>query len=352
RSFMLQPGDEVSLAPVNQSFSNVVAVHGEAIRQGTYSFVPGMKVNDVIKDIEQDLKETADLHYALLVREDVAPRKLRVKQFSLLNAISQPLSADNLPLQARDQIFIFDNGIDLEYWYRKDKNIKVDVASTEKPKFVEVVDQTTGALVELDTTSQLDLLGEEKVSKSDSLKKSSRELLLEPIIERLRAQATFDSPAQLIEVTGAVKYPGVYPLPDDVNFKALIDAAGGFAEHAYLAQAEVTRSQRVNDSFDVEHYTIFPRKLIDGDMSFDFVAQDSIMVKRQPDWQRDLSIELQGEVKFPGTYTFARGETLSDVIARAGGFTRFAYPAGAVFSRESLKRQEQERLKLLNVQLK
>ncbi|MBF4260195.1 SLBB domain-containing protein, partial [Vibrio anguillarum] len=107
----------------------------------------------------------------------------------------------------------------------------------------------------------------------------------------------------------------------DVNFKALIDAAGGFAEHAYLAQAEVTRSQRVNDSFDVEHYTIFPRKLIDGDMSFDFVAQDSIMVKRQPDWQRDLSIELQGEVKFPGTYTFARGETLSDVIARAGGFT-------------------------------
>ncbi|MBF4302243.1 SLBB domain-containing protein, partial [Vibrio anguillarum] len=59
-----------------------------------------------------------------------------------------------------------------------------------------------------------------------------------------------------------------------------------------------------------------------------------------------------GEVKFPGTYTFARGETLSDVIARAGGFTRFAYPAGAVFSRESLKRQEQERLKLLNVQLK
>lgn len=352
RSFVLQPGDEVSLAPVNQSISDVVAVRGEAIRQGVYSFVPGMKVNDVIKDIKQDLKETADLHYALLVRENVAPRKLSVKQFSLLNAISQPASADNLTLQTRDQIFIFDNGIDLEYWYRKDKNIKADVEITEQAKFVEVVDQTTGALVELDTTGQLNPSGENKVSKSDSLKKSSRELLLEPIIERLRAQATFDAPAQLIEITGAVKYPGFYPLPDDVNFKALIDAAGGFAEYAYLTQAEVTRSQRVNDRFDVEHYTISPRKLIDADMSFDFVAQDSIMIKRQPDWQRDLSIELQGEVKFPGTYTFARGETLSDVIERAGGFTRFAYPKGAVFSRESLKRQEQERLKLLNAQLK
>ncbi|NGZ14864.1 sugar transporter [Vibrio aestuarianus] len=352
RSFVLQPGDEVSLAPVNQSFSNVIAVRGEAIRQGVYSFVPGMKVNDVIKNIEQDLKETADLRYALLVRESIAPRKLRVKQFSLLNAISHPSSEDNLVLQARDQIFIFDNGIDLEYWYRKDKNKKVDVAVSEQAKFVEVVDQTTGALVEVDTTTQLESSGVEQVSKSDRLKKSSRELLLEPIIERLKAQATFDSPAQLIEITGAVKYPGIYPLPDQANFNALIDAAGGFAEHAYLTLAEVTRSQRINDSFDVEHYTISPRKLIDGDMSFDFVAQDSIMVKRQPNWQRDLSIELQGEVKFPGTYAFARGETLSDIIERAGGFTRFAYPKGAVFSRESLKRQEQERLKLLNAQLK
>ena len=76
------------------------------------------------------------------------------------------------------------------------------------------------------------------------------------------------------------------------------------------------------------------------------------MVKSQPSWQEGMDVELQGEFVFPGTYTFRRGETLKDVVERAGGFTEFAYPSGAVFSRDSLKRQEAERLKFINAQLK
>ena len=77
------------------------------------------------------------------------------------------------------------------------------------------------------------------------------------------------------------------------------------------------------------------------------------MIKNQPNWQQeDMVVELQGEVLFPGRYTFQRGETLQDIIERAGGITQYAYAKGAVFSRQRLKRQEQERLRLLNRQLK
>ncbi|TBR36425.1 sugar transporter, partial [Marinomonas agarivorans] len=61
---------------------------------------------------------------------------------------------------------------------------------------------------------------------------------------------------------------------------------------------------------------------------------------------------LQGEVDIPGEYVFQRGETLKDIIERAGGFTQFAYPEGAGLSRDRLKRQERERLAFLTQQLK
>src|SRR6202012_1090119 len=47
-------------------------------------------------------------------------------------------------------------------------------------------------------------------------------------------------------------------------------------------------------------------------------------------------ISLVGEVKFPGGYEILRGEKLSSVLARAGGFTDAAYPSGVIFLRHSV----------------
>jgi protein involved in polysaccharide export with SLBB domain len=53
------------------------------------------------------------------------------------------------------------------------------------------------------------------------------------------------------------------------------------------------------------------------------------------------TVVLGGEVKYPGNYVIKKGETLSQLIARAGGLTDFAYPFGAVFTRESTRREQQ-----------
>ena len=45
---------------------------------------------------------------------------------------------------------------------------------------------------------------------------------------------------------------------------------------------------------------------------------------------------VEGEVKFPGEYRIRKGETLFDVIARAGGFTDEASPESAIFTREAV----------------
>jgi protein involved in polysaccharide export with SLBB domain len=55
-------------------------------------------------------------------------------------------------------------------------------------------------------------------------------------------------------------------------------------------------------------------------------------------------VTIEGEVNAPGMYEIKPGESLSQLLYRVGGFTENAYVYGAVFSRESTRKQQQENL--------
>lgn len=351
RGFKLENGDKVNLSAVSMSLKNAVAVRGEVVRQGALNFKQGMKVSDAIGSIEDGLKQTADLNYALLVREKNANQDIEIYQFSLLDALTNQGSAANLTLQEKDQIFVFDNGLAQGYWFGSYANSKVKAAGGSD-KTREVLDTETGALVTKEENTTLRVPDADEVSDAAELRKASREALLKPIIERLKAQASYGSPANVIEVSGAVKFPGLYPLAKNTNVSSLLAAAGGLNQNAYLMSAELSRRVTQGDKSSIERINFSLKDAISGKYPVALGAQDNLIVKSQPGWQEGMVVELQGEFVFPGTYTFKRGETLKDVVERAGGFTEFAYPDGAVFSRERLKRQEAERLKFINAQLK
>jgi polysaccharide export outer membrane protein len=64
-------------------------------------------------------------------------------------------------------------------------------------------------------------------------------------------------------------------------------------------------------------------------------------------WMEPGTIELAGEVRFPGKYPIHQGETLSSVLHRAGGVTDLGFAGGAVYIREELKKREKEQLEVL-----
>jgi protein involved in polysaccharide export with SLBB domain len=55
-------------------------------------------------------------------------------------------------------------------------------------------------------------------------------------------------------------------------------------------------------------------------------------------------VRLEGEIATPGVYQAMPGETLRQLVARVGGFSRNAYVYGAEFTRESVRAQQQKRL--------
>ena len=63
-----------------------------------------------------------------------------------------------------------------------------------------------------------------------------------------------------------------------------------------------------------------------------------------PQAQRTKFVRLEGEFKQAGIYTVLPGETLRQLVARAGGFTPEAYLFGSNFTRESTRILQQLRL--------
>jgi protein involved in polysaccharide export with SLBB domain len=63
-----------------------------------------------------------------------------------------------------------------------------------------------------------------------------------------------------------------------------------------------------------------------------------------PTEKRSQMVTLTGEVAVPGKYQLQPGDTLPDLIKRAGGLGKYAFAYGTVFTRESTRAQQQENL--------
>jgi polysaccharide biosynthesis/export protein len=63
-----------------------------------------------------------------------------------------------------------------------------------------------------------------------------------------------------------------------------------------------------------------------------------------PQRSQTAFVRLEGEFQAAGVYSVRAGETLRDVVARAGGLTAQAYLYGSSFTRESTRRQQQAQL--------
>lgn len=153
-SFTVRDGDVIDVMPSTTELANAIAVKGAVVRQGTYSYEPGMRISRVIQSTERDLKGTADLEYALVIREVNSRRDIDVMQFNLGRAIRQPGSLDDLILQPRDQVLIF-NADARDLLTRGGNTLhdgNVDGALAQKSqdvanRSVAVTDEQTGATV-------------------------------------------------------------------------------------------------------------------------------------------------------------------------------------------------------------
>lgn len=151
-----------------------------------------------------------------------------------------------------------------------------------------------------------------------------------------------------VAVNGAVVNPGVYQFYPGMSVRDLVTAGGSPKRNAYLELAELSRILIAGDKATAKRISLNLAKALAGDPQQNLPLQpdDVLIVRSVADWQdaTDKFVTLKGEVRFPGVYSVARGEKLSSVIERAGGYTSKAYLFGAKFTRRSVQEQQQKRM--------
>lgn len=284
RKLRLRNGDVLRVLRLRPTLDSGITVEGHVFRPGAVAWHEGLRISAVLPSVDE-LKPNADLGYVLIRRELPPDRRLTVLSADLAAALRAPGSAADVLLSPRDRITVFDA-------------------------------------------------------------ESGRREVLDPTLEELKRQSQIDHPTELVRIDGRVKAPGEYPLEPGMRISDLLRAGGRLEDSAYGSKAELTRYRIVGDTRQTELVSVDLAAVRRGDAAADIALQpfDLLNIHEVPEWSELEQVKLTGEVKFPGTYSIRRGESLRAVIDRAGGLTALAFPAGSVFTRKGLRLREQEQL--------
>jgi protein involved in polysaccharide export with SLBB domain len=151
-----------------------------------------------------------------------------------------------------------------------------------------------------------------------------------------------------VSIFGEVKKPDKYKMVKGMTVGDLVMQAGGFTQATFKLYVEIVRRSVRSDSVETGKIIKldFEKNAKDG-AAFILQNRDEVYIRNIIDYGKTISVKLNGLFLFPGTYSAEKGEKLSSVIKRAGGFREEAFLPGIVFSRKRVRERQQENLKIV-----
>ncbi len=345
----LEAGDIVFVPNIGPQ----VAVAGTVRQPAIYEIKPGTTAAEAIA-LSGGMLPQAFTERVQLQR--VAPntgREIRTMDFT--QAAAQGTSVKDGDLILIDGVLDrVENGVTLK-------------GNVERPGWYEIksgtrVSDVIGALSELKTESYFDYaqiereVGEDRhieIIPFNLGKALAKDVSADPILQARDSITVFSLEefrnVPEVEIHGAVMRPGKYRLYPNMRLAELISLAGGMLPEADRQSAELTRTQVIDSYVKSNRFQLSPAAAIRGaeQDNMSLAKDDVVLIHKVPNFHKTWTVEIAGEVMRPGTYSILEGETLSQLLERAGGFTPRAYPAGASFTRESVKTLQQMQMQTL-----
>lgn len=375
---------------------NRVVLRGFVLNQGPRPLSTASTVRELVGEPEE-LRLGTYLPMAILIRRDPVTS---ARSFEPVNLITALRNNPSVPLRSDDRLYVFGQS-DIEFLNRPAvrriilgqpnplpqcrslERLQTLVQDTQSPRFSAITRGTfiiersgrsdvggatvTSDGVQRDVTSTVAVAregdgdgnvaragvagarraprqtgddgSEQRLAQREALEDAER-------IERERVcPPTFEEEPDLLPVLiehavgigGSVRQPGAYPLASATSVASLLSVAQGLVANARDVVVDVTRASATEStervSVDAGEAQLASILIRPGD--------DLRINAAQPQFEAG-AVLLSGEFNRPGLYSIRKGETLSQLIARAGGVTAYAYPYGAIFTRRSVKQLQEE----------
>jgi polysaccharide export outer membrane protein len=141
-------------------------------------------------------------------------------------------------------------------------------------------------------------------------------------------------------IDGAVRGPGSYILGPGTTLADLVAAAGGTQN--WTDESGVQLTSTVVDRTAGTAVTKKQTLPLQGATLASYIVQpqDDFRFNRVYTIVNAGQVDLEGEIRSPGSYQVTHGERLSELLIAAGGLTDTAYPYGTVYLRKSIAATE------------
>ena len=296
---LLRDGDVVTLLPISPQFANAVTLKGHVAQPLRYPFTPGMRIRDLIPDRDA------------LITPDFYRRKNLLVQM----------------IDDKDRIRLRDD---------TDRN---DLAGNDRNVGRSNVDGRTGAFdsTQRPGTSGFDANGNAAVGAQQQRGVApdrtnfDRQSALERELNERNRLDRLSPPDDLLAVARGRRTPA--SLFDELNW-----------DYATIERLNPDLTTQVIP-FDLG------KAVLQGDEANNIALApgDVVTVYSQKDVRVPVArqtrlVSLEGEINAPGIYQLQPGETLKQLLGRAGGFTPQAYVYGLELSREETRARQRENL--------
>jgi polysaccharide biosynthesis/export protein len=358
--FKIQADDLVHIFPIAPYNETAIYLQGHVLRPGKYSYRDGMKLTDLIASYKDLLPEPSG-KYAEIIRLNPPDFRPSVESFDLAAAMTSP--GDAPKLQPLDTVRIFSR-----YDFESAPAVSVD-GDVRKPGMYQLSGQarlrdavylaggvSSDASLESAQIFRTESDGKmtiASVNLGDALSGNSNANIILAPRDRLlihKNLAIADPPT--VSIKGEVGKPGKYPLTSNMHIRDLILTAGGLKRSADAQTADLTRyAEGDAPVVQTESQTVQLEDVMSGDVKENMLLKDGdvLTVRQSPGWNDiGANVVVRGEVNHPGSYGIRPGERLSSVLERAGGFSQYAYPYGAVLMRKEVRElEEKSRMELI-----
>ncbi len=326
-SFFPADGDIILAEAITENrYENRVTLEGEVFRPGIFSLDQKLTLSSLIKKAG-GVKENAFLTRVTINRmnKDFTPSNISVNLADIFNG-----KATDIPLEREDRIRVF-SITELREAYTVTIHGEINGIREDLNKKKAKDDKNNNNLVSQDTEKPQNT---ESSEISDKLKSNNESNVL------LNRQ---------VKIT--------IPFESNMTVEDLIVKAGGLRESASTGFVEVVRRKKneIGDNQDfsssqiaeVYKFSISKNLIVDESASkFELSPFDEVFVRSSPNYELQQFITLQGQVLYPGVYGLEKkDDRLSDLIKRAGGLNKQAYPEGAKLIRKTELSESESEIK-------
>jgi protein involved in polysaccharide export with SLBB domain len=330
----LEDGDLIRVFSVLSDVENIVKLYGNVKRDGQYAYEPGMRIKDIIPDIES-LKKDTYYEYALIKRYRYDNMKSELIPFHPGRLLLENDPAENLELQPKDEIYIFKKEL------FKEKDYAVVKGMVREPGKYEIDDMRVRDLILHAGDLKPDAyMGKAELIRTDENRR--KHTLFFNVKKAMEGAPNHNIKIQnediviihtiwedqwekSVSIEGEIKEPGEYTLTEKMGVKELIFKAGGLTRDAYMEMGHLYRTNWQTKEKTLLKFNLDRAMSGDPRHNLELEDLDKVYINNIWDYKKEYTVTITGSVHRSGDYPYAENMTIRDLIMIAGNIQDSSY---------------------------